>query len=546
MPNLVYKPNSFYIEDREGNYVDSIYNNNDGKDVNRLLSYLDEELDIDTLDAAISINHEANHYIQDLSVNACIVKGELSDRLTALIVELSKCKDIRFPLSDQNNYRHNHSIDLNDDYKDILRIIDDLNKIQNSLFGKHTKPDTEKYKYDSPNEDLFRQNEISVDFFLETYAYHKAYWDAFRHFEKNEKVSDLLHELVKRERVYPIHRQGNKFYVDDYNRHIMMRSRYQLINMLLMFSVDNDVENYLDYCKKEIPKNYCGSHAFFTHTTHQLIFEAAINIPSLDHILTEVYCNKKDIEQFSPVHRFYLIIKAIRDNNGYPDSVDGENYFKTFYNWVADKYKWLRYDETYGSIMTSLSERAEESGEIFINYQIKATYCKYLDFITFYNSSPDDIIRQLALPLVISSANGLIFYQYDGNITWAPTGLVNVYERFFGPVYKYESCYNEQDLMSKSMNNSRNALREIICRLFSKSLNDKILRNNQFLANNMYRCPFSDMNCPRKSSQCRAFSSFEEVFPNCCKIISRGDNGGDNTYDCMFYNYLKDINYVPL
>lgn len=546
MPNLVYKINCFYIEDREGNYVDSYLYCNDGMDINGLLSYQENKLDISKLDATISLNHELNHYIQDLSVNACIVRGHLHDLLTSLIIELSKCKEVKFPLFDTENYNYNHSITLNTDYTDILQRIDELYEIHNFIFGKHSKPDTEDYSFNSPNEDLFRQNEISVDFFLETYAYHKAYWDAFRHFESNNGMSDILHELVKKNRVYPIRHQNNNYVVDNYMYDIRLRKQYQLINLLLMFSVDNYVVNYLDYCERDIPKNYCKSQASFTHITHQLIFEAALYIPSLDYIWTEVYCNKKDIKQFSPVHRFYLIIKAIRDNEGYPDSVPGDNYFKTFYNWVAEKYEWLQYDETYESIKTYLSKRISNSNEVLINYQHTLTSYKHDNFIYFYQSQPENIMRQFALPLIVMSENGLIFYQYYGELTYCPTGLISVYDSFFGTINRYE-CYSniESSLLSTILNNQKSAFREIICRLFSTQVRKKHMDSG------VYSCPFGDNICPRASQNCCRFTEFKEIFSNCKKIVFRGDNGNYlcnnelycNTYDCMFYNYLLDINY---
>lgn len=545
MPNIMYNKNCFFIEDREGNFTDSFINpiNDNAYNAYDLLSYLDNDFDSEKLDAAISLQHELNHYIQDMSINACIVRGHLNDLLASMSIELSKCKDVRFPLFDHQNHVHNHSVKLDSKYAGILKTIDELYEIRDFVFGKHTKPDTKDYKFNSTNEDLFNNNEISVDYFLETYAYHKAYWDAFKHFEDKEEA-DKLHELVKQKKVYPVYCRDNSFYVDDYLFDIRMRKQYQLLNMLLMFSVDYDVKKYVDYCDKDIPKKYTDSLASFTHSIHQLIFEAALYIPSLDHILTEVYCNKKNKEQFSPSHRFYLIIKAIRDYK-LPEPKDGEDYFKIFYNWLAEKYGWLSYDDTYKSIATYLYERCNNYKEVIIHYQSMLTYHKYTDFKRFYQTQSDDIMRIFSLPLAIMSKNGLIFYHYYGTLIVCPTGLINVYDSFFGIINRYEYHSNiESSQLKTIMDNQRGAFREIICRLFSIQVREK------HLTRGVYRCPFSEHICPRASEKCRSFETFKEVFTNCKKNIFRGDNGNylcdehyGNTFDCMFYNYLLDIKY---
>lgn len=541
-----YKKNCFYIEDHKNTLSDNeIYG--DGKSLYATLTSLTSGNDVESIDNAITLNHEVNHYMQDLSINACIVQGTLLDYIAACSKELSRVPAIRFPLNQKNNYEYNHQLTLSQEEDNVLHVIDKLYEIYDFIFvRKHCKPITNPYSYNSIHESLFTENPLSVDYILETYAYHKAYWDSFLYC--NSHNESLLHEIVKRNKVYPVIFRNNSYVVNNLKYDIEWNKPYQVINLLLLLGLDNkDNQAYLNYCENYIPRNYRESPAINIHSAYRLIFETALNIPSLSHIMTEVYDHQRNIEEFSPVHRFYLIIKAIRENNGYPEAVKGEDFFKTFHDWVSNIYGWLSFEETYNSISYFLYKRAEESKEVIVNFQLTALYHKHKDFKRFIQKQPLDVISSLGLPVIINNSKGFIFNQFIGNFIYSSAGLIDCYSSFFGDIVKYQTYSLEEtsaDKISIIMNNNKGALREIVNRLFSSAT------INKYLNKGVWRCPFSQYGCIRASQACDSFENFIEILTKCeYKILRTREyksylpNGGGNVKDCMFYNYILDNNY---
>ena len=101
--------------------------------------------------------------------------------------------------------------------------------------------------FNSIHESLFTENPLSVDYILETYAYHKAYWDSFLYC--NSHNESLLHEIVKRNKVYPVIFRNNSYVVNNLKYDIEWNKPYQVINLLLLLGLDNkDNQAYLNYC----------------------------------------------------------------------------------------------------------------------------------------------------------------------------------------------------------------------------------------------------------------------------------------------------------
>lgn len=545
-----YKKNCFYIEDHENVLADdSLFSKNGESSPNDLLMFMGTHTDIKKLDTAISLNHEMNHYIHELSNNTCIVHGDLLDHLAACVRELSQYEGIRFPLLGGDNYIYNRSLcNSSSDLRNLLETFEQLYKVYDFIFlKKHSKPDTSYYRYNSIHEQLFVDNEISVDYILETYAYHKAYWDAFAYCNTENEKS--LRQVIKNNDVYPIVYRDNGYTINNFKRSIEFKKPYhQLISFLLLVGLDNQGNKaYLDYCENVIPKDYRNSPALMMHSAYRLILETSLNIPSLGRIMTEVVMNHKSIETFSPVHRFYLILKAIREYGGYPDAVPGEDFFKTFHNWISSKYGWLSFDETFYSVSGTLYSRAEANQEVITNFQLTALSHKFEHWGRFVQKAPIDIIASFGLPIILHNQNYFIFNQILGNTIIPSAGLLNIYSSYFGSIDKYESYSgfkNFAEQMPILTKNNRGALREIVNRLFSSSVFKGLSRDGVFV------CPFCKHGCPRATPSCKSFSNFTEILANCQKLIFRtgtkkfycADNYG-NSPDCMFYNYLLDNNY---
>ena len=286
---------------------------------------------VEEYEQAIAFRHEMNHYIQDLSIAACITEGFFIECLTNVAKYLSYHQTVRFPLSDPDNRKENLKLRIIVDDQDL---IDRFYKIYDVYYfiykEKHEKPNAKFYAYSEYADRLFKGHAMSYKDIIEFYAFHKSYWDFFVTNQDTEHAK-VLHEVVQKNEVYPtVWREGEndngRYETENLKRHIKWQGNYQLLNFMTLWGLNYRGLNapYLDYCENEIPFNYNSSPASLFHSQQRLIVETALHIPSADFILSSLEEGKYKKEDFSPIHRFYKIIKDIRDYNGYPDNKEGE------------------------------------------------------------------------------------------------------------------------------------------------------------------------------------------------------------------------------
>lgn len=367
---LKYKKNCCYIEDVSDIFVGAdeiLFSEEDVADITSSLTantFSDEK----AFKRAISLGHEVNHYMQELSINACITSGFFRDYLTAYAKILSNNSAIKFPLNNIDNYEYNHNSTLCDSYQRVLTTMDNMQDVYRFIFlKKHRKPKTKEYLYNSPNEKLFIEKEICYDDLLESYAFYKSYWDYF-YFNQEGESAKILKKILHDTNFCPIKFKDGQYVIENLKQTFEYVYPYQIVHFLIVVGLpyDTSMKNYLEYCDKEMPFNYQKSPASIVHSAMKVILETALYIPSFDFIMDSLQKNIYDADVFSPVHRFYKIIKAIRDNGGYPDSINGEDYFETFFKFVASKNHWPSYEETFNSMCTMLAQRAKEGKEAIL------------------------------------------------------------------------------------------------------------------------------------------------------------------------------------
>lgn len=542
MAGFTYKKNSFYIETGDEILSDPI----------TFSGYLhgNSFSTKEEFEKAINLDHEINHYVQELFVNACITEGFFRDYLASYARELSVIKSVRFPLADAENAKFNKSLDVSEEDKETIKTFYEIFEVFDYIYNQaHSKPHNEEYYYSEIAEPLFDHYSLKYIHLLEFYAYHKAYWDFFIRNESGEGA-DLLHQLTIENHVYPVKWRNNRFEIENAKRYIDWNERYQLVNLMMIVGIPFGVSSkeYLDYCENKIPHNYRNSPSLFANSAHRIILETALNIPSIGYIMSTVTKGKYSKEVFSPVHRFYKIMKNVRDFGGYPDAIPGEDFFITFFDWCAKQNGWPTYQETYESIISMLYQRASQGHESITNFQLSAVYGKNTRYGRYAQDLPFTTLSINNLPLLLRSEHRFVIQQtFNNNVI--DMSFTDFYQVMFGTeeVKKYKALTPEMDFheaYETVFNNGQAAIREILYRLFSGAA------FNAYIYKGKFSCPLHKMGCPCSVEKCGSFVHFDDVFGRCEKKILRfgpiksyQPDGGGNIPDCMFFNYLIDYKY---
>lgn len=546
-----YIKNSFYIEDSNSIISNFIYGDSGGFDLTLLNGQVS---DLEQLTRKISINHELNHYLQELSINACITEGHFLDYISAYSRELTQKSYFCFPLMNKENRIYNESLVDQLDETDWVRLANlyKMYDVYKYIYRTiHVKPNRPEYDLGDAVNGIFSEYGMSLKYILESYAFHKAYLDCFlQDAENDEESTRLLAEIIRKDKVYPLYDKEGKICTENFFRDITCNAQYQYLDLLLVVScLPVSIKEYLDYCEKEMPRNYRNSVALVAHSAQKIIIETALNIPSLDFIMSSIENKKYDIEVFSPVHRIYKIIKTIRDNGGYPESKTDEDFFKTFFDWCAEINYWPSYEESMRSVIRALTKRAVQQKECIPNYQKNAIICKDKAYGKFSQSLPMELLSKLSVPLVISNERGLEVLQLMGNLQYNTAGLLDFYHIWFNmPVRRYIPISDKmfkKELYGAILNNHQGAIREILNRIFSVAVTKTLTEDGCF------KCPLAENGCHRRTEKCKEFEKFACNLQSCKNYVFRseksksfeGDNGKGNFLDCMFLNYLVDYSY---
>lgn len=548
---FMYKKNAFLIVDPDGELSTGarfLNVDREGKETSRLFysNSFDKE---DEFETAIALNHELTHYIQELTMNACIADGYLTDYIKGYLALASRIPGIEFPLpfDDETKFRKLLSETVSEDDKDTLETLKMLKDIYTSVFMDSFKEENfEKYGSDVPEEEK-KYYKISFKDLVESHAYHKAYWD---YYGRNQDATDscqMLHSLAMKNDLYPYVFENGKLETDGFKSNIFYRSMYMLPYYLQLraFPMDRVKSDYVNYCNLQIPYRYSDSVGNWFHSLSLLITETALGIPGVEYIIKQVQegCDKR---QFSPGYRFFKILDTIhKDPNFLFESVDGEDFCITFFNHIAKDNGWLSYEETAKTMYYSIHQRTEYNHEVIAHYQQNLWVEKQKDLKHFVHRIPIEIINKFVLPILIQQKWGInIEIHLDHSIFDESTRTDFYTEYFKSQINKYqfiEGTTKNDELLSKIHHNCHGAIREIINRLFAADAREAHTKSKE------YHCPLANGGCQNYCEQCSSFKSFNNVTMYCSnKILRMGnskrylEDGGGNTPDCMYFNYMLD------
>lgn len=553
---LTYKKNSFFIETSS----DSLFADDSfaGSKIANLLLFPGMMSDEEDVKQQIALNHELNHAVQDLSVLSSIVEGEFRDAIMGYLSLVSKIEGIKFPICAIENREWNVKVaSATKDSKDVVDTFYFLYDVYESIFLKaYVKPDIPEYAIGTIAEPFFDSYDLSVEDLLETYAHHKSYWEQFLiATHVGEGRTTLLHHLAKEVNLYPYHKSGEGF--EFHTKFLKYAKPYHIVQAMLMVVSRFDTKALVDYYENSIPADYTSSIAYTMMRLTMCALEVSLCIPSPEYIVQFVKKGNA-IDVFSPVHRFYRILKNIFEADSFPDLVDGEDYFITFHNWIAAQNDWLDYESTMATVFKSLHFRAEIGREVISNYQMTALSYKFEHMTSCLYSFPLDLFRVVNMPVMVSTPQKMVSLFFLGNRVMNQTGLIRFIDLYFQPcdidfnhgIVKYQHISDNlprNDNIKRIINNSIGAQREIVVRILAYETLKALTTRGKF------NCPMRDGLCPNACDTCASFKSFCDIVPRCHKNIYRGakaknvlnDNSG-NSIDCMLFDYLLDYGFNPV
>lgn len=549
--NFFYKKNAFLIVDPNEQLstgAEFLYIGQGRKSTTKLLYSASFETE-DDFDYAIALDHELVHYIQDLTMNACIADGFLTDFIKGCLVESSKIDGIEFPLPFNDSAKFDEVVNSlqSEDDKNTLITLKLLNDIYNTIFINSFEDENfEKYGLNISDQER-KKYRLTFKDLVESHAYHKGYWDYYCRNQEHNNGCEIIHSLTYKNNLYPYSYDNDIFSCENFRENIFYRKMYMMpyYLALISFPIENIKKNYVNYCKLQIPYKYSSSIGNWIHALFLLIIETALSIPGIEYIIKQVQ-EGKNMNEFSPSYRFFKILDTIKKN---PDflfkSVEGEDYCITFFNYVAADNGWLNYDETNSTMIYSLQHRASLNDEVIVHYQMNLWIEKNKDIKHFIHKLPIHIINRYALPLLIQQDMGINIEFHMGNLIQDESTLTDFYTEYFrSDIKKYqclEGSKDDKEIMSKIYHNCHGAIREIVNRLFAADLREAQTKNKE------YRCPLANGGCQNRCGNCSSFKSFDQATVNCSNKILRThkfklfvENGNGNEPDCMYLNYMLD------
>ncbi len=530
-----YEPGTFFLRYNQKNipYENELYSSDSIGDKDSFTIYGDKSKgNYMKTERIITFLHEATHFIHDLSLPACTFADYLRDEIAFLSKTISlSCNDLRYPLLDKDNYEYNKKL-LSEHYLHYYEILLDRIDFYKELFCT-------SYKLDNGIE-------LSYNDLLEGYTHYKSVYDLIVRTERNGNYQ-YCRDYKNKSKLYPYSFKDGSLYVSEnfYNG----LSTYHAAKLFYIYQLglNND---YFDYLENEWPENYFKSYFNVMETGFILLLDIALTIPSCDYVLDAINSKNYCMKDFSPVHRFSAAVKVVFEYGGFPDIKEGEPFYVTFFNFIAEhsKMNWPSYEDTISSWNHLLKNKIEFTGDISAGYRARLMKYKNTDFHKYILKSPLDIFRDTLIPIIYLVRGGAIkMIHLIGNANVPFEGVFNTYGLFVSQNHRFKACEceDQNELLLIEYDNSMSFIRESVYRSIIRNLQDAMIFKKNFTCC-FYDNEFCNYICSTKDDK-----PFNEKLPaklfcfsmdkfKCCNIKNFADLPKDR---CAVRDYLKIKEY---
>lgn len=252
-----------------------------------------------------------------------------------------------------------------------------------------------------------------------------------------------------------------------------------------------------------------------------------IPVPMFDECLKKDY---KVPEYYLPYIRFGRIMQTLYRNNGFPNAVEGENFYITLFDFIANNNGWPTFYETYEGWCKFFAGRMHRMFMVSDGYRmICAEYKKYYAS-ELVVSLPRNFFIRTGVPALVRYYKGNdSFFEYIrlcgsmqmtvmDNHFYSP--LKDPYVIMTNPVYRNSWTANTffEEMSKKEgafwpFQAGETFLREIFCRILAKEFY-RAVQERSYL-----ECPLAKLRCLAKTDACYCLKNLTKLPDHCCLAV---------------------------
>ena len=473
----------------------------------------------------ISVMHEAQHYLDDLTSGTCLNYDILSDEsyayLYSFIQSLSKNYTLTCPILNNNNINPRLTYFLSDNSLFLVsKLISTTNEMDELLYTK-LNFDTIKYDY---------QKHVKWNNF------HFCGIDLLESLASAKVLSSLTHyrSRTKEDQVYLFNIQDKLQILPD------KQSNPKNRNSKIIFENFTNIMGYAENRNSYTwPYDYLDFNGAPSVNLYGFIYCCliALNIPPWYKCKERIESGLNSIEDFLPTNRFFLILNALKEFGGFPEAPkDHEDFFPLIFNKIAkfNRNNWPTWEETnldwlnHHNYMVFNRKSVSDGLKLRLSSDIAAHPTRFtaIDTINYLVShgiqlvfrTPNSFKSIYSVNLKCEDPFEHFCYIYPIETKDLDLSLINEKCNPFGVTKKPfidTSGLSEEQFQNlilieiqKEEDRTRTFTQEVIFRTFAKSLKHSILYSSKLI------CPFLDnATCKHKTSVCAELLSFE-MFPS--------------------------------
>lgn len=264
-------------------------------------------------------------------------------------------------------------------------------------------------------------------------------------------------------------------------------------------------------------------------TAFLLVCDIALHIPVpiFDEYLEKDY----EVPEYSlPYVRFIRIVQTLARNNGFPDAVEGEDFYITLFDFIARRNGWPTFQETYEGWCRFLADRMYQGFMISDAYRMICAEYKKNHANELIAAPPGIFFIRTGIPVLVRYYKGNdSFFEYVrisgfGQMTvmdnqpFSP--LKDPYEIMTNSAYRNpwsaNTFFAEMGKKEGALWTFRAGdtfLREIFCRILSKEFYRAVQQKS------CLSCPLADLRCLAKTDECYCLKKLTDLPDHCCLAV---------------------------
>lgn len=268
-----------------------------------------------------------------------------------------------------------------------------------------------------------------------------------------------------------------------------------------------------------------------------LVCDIALHIPPFLHNEFKTQ-NPYEVPDYCiPGERFMCALKTLARFGGFPDAIEGTDFYFTLYDFVAKDNGWPLYKQVDDMWMVFLQRRLKFGVMISDYYRLMVAHYKLTLGSKVIFDRPITMFSEISIPIIVryfsETESFFEFTQFHlngimpimDNSPFSP--MRNPY--FIMSTYYHDWTWNKiQDAYCKKDKELYSLptafLREIYCRIISKKFFSSAINGNHF------GCPMIEFNCRTKNKSCECLKKLTQLPKECCIRIWMNDLGINPEY----------------